>query len=71
MKEIEKKGEVFRTHLTHPKIKEIRGEGLILSVELEDEGLTKKVVEKSLQNGLILFYFLFTLFCLLHKRFFL
>ena len=60
MKEIEKKEEVFRTHLTHPKIKEIRGEGLILSVELEDEGLTKKVVEQSLQNGLILFYFLFT-----------
>jgi len=60
MKEVKKKEKVFRTNLTHPKIKEIRGEGLILSIELEDEELTKKVVEQSLQNGLILFYFLFT-----------
>ena len=60
MKEVEKKEKIFRTNLTHPKIKEIRGEGLILSLELGNEELTKKVVEKSLEKGLILFYFLFT-----------
>jgi acetylornithine/succinyldiaminopimelate/putrescine aminotransferase len=60
MKEVEEKEQLFRTHLNHPKIKEIRGEGLILSVELEIEELTQKVVEQSLENGLILFYFLFT-----------
>jgi len=60
MKEVDKKEQLFRAHLTHPKIKEIRGTGLILSVELDSEELTKKVVEKSLENGLILFYFLFT-----------
>ena len=60
MKEVDKKEQLFRTHLSHPKIKEIRGTGLILSVELDSEELTKKVVEKSLENGLILFYFLFT-----------
>ena len=60
MKEVDKKEELFREHLNHPKIKEIRGTGLILSVELDSEELTKKVVEKSLENGLILFYFLFT-----------
>jgi len=60
MKEVEEKEQLFRTHLKHPKIKEIRGEGLILSVELEIEELTQKVVEQSLENGLILFYFLFT-----------
>ena len=60
MKKIEEKELLFRTHLKHTKIKEIRGEGLILSVELENEELTQKVVEKSLENGLILFYFLFT-----------
>ena len=32
-------------------------------MELENELLTKKVVEKSLENGLILFYFLFTKTC--------
>ncbi|MDC0201858.1 aminotransferase class III-fold pyridoxal phosphate-dependent enzyme [Flavobacteriales bacterium] len=60
MKEVEQKEELFRTHLSHPKIKEIRGRGLILSVELDSEELSKKIVEESLENGLILFYFLFT-----------
>ena len=60
IREIKDKRGTFRTHLSHPKIKEIRGKGLILSIELGDEKLTKKVVEKSLENGLILFYFLFT-----------
>ena len=60
MDEIDKKEQLFRTHLSHPKINEIRGAGLILSVELDSEELTRKVVEKSLENGLILFYFLFT-----------
>tara|TARA_B100001094_G_scaffold84376_1_gene80683 strand:- start:1436 stop:2611 length:1176 start_codon:yes stop_codon:yes gene_type:complete len=60
MNEADKKEKLFREHLNHPKIKEIRGTGLILAVELDSEELTKKVVEKSLENGLILFYFLFT-----------
>lgn len=60
MKEVHRKEQLFREHLQHPKIKEIRGEGLILSVELGDIETTQKVVEQSLQNGLILFYFLFT-----------
>jgi len=60
MKEVAKKEQLFRTHLKHPKIKEIRGEGLMLSIEFEDEKLAQKVVEQSLENGLILFYFLFT-----------
>ena len=60
MKEVERKEQLFRKHLKHPEIKEIRGKGLMLAVEFEDEKLAKKVVEQSLENGLILFYFLFT-----------
>ena len=60
MKEVDQKEQLFRTHLKHPKIKKIRGEGLILAVEFEDEEIARKVVEQSLENGLILFYFLFT-----------
>ena len=60
IKEVEKKEQLFRKHLQHSKIKEIRGKGLMLSIEFRDEILAKKTVEKSLKKGLILFYFLFT-----------
>ena len=60
MQEVEKKEQLFREHLQHPQIKEIRGEGLMLAIEFEDEELAQKVVEQSLEKGLILFYFLFT-----------
>ena len=60
MHEVEKKEQLFLKHLNHPKIKEIRGEGLMLALEFENEELAKKVVEQSLEKGLILFYFLFT-----------
>ena len=60
MKDVDKKEQLFREHLNHAKIKEIRGKGLMLSVEFKDEELAKKVVDQSLENGLILFYFLFT-----------
>ena len=60
MNQIAHKEQLFRNHLKHPKIKEIRGSGLMLAIELDNEILAKKVVEHSLNKGLILFYFLFT-----------
>jgi len=60
MQKVDEKEQLFKLNLKHPKIKEIRGEGLMLAIEFEDELLVKKVVEESLVNGLILFYFLFT-----------
>ena len=60
LSDINEKERLFRKHLTHPKIKEIRGKGLMLAIELDDENLAKKLVEQSLKNNLILFYFLFT-----------
>ena len=32
----------------------------MLAIEFDDEDLVQKVVEQSLENGLLLFYFLFT-----------
>jgi len=60
MQEVSNKEKIFRENLIHPKIKEIRGEGLMLAIEFEDEKLVNKIVNESLSNGLILFYFLFT-----------
>ena len=60
MNEVEKKEGLFRKHLIHPKIKEIRGQGLMLAIELDNKEIAQRVVEESLEKGLILFYFLFT-----------
>ena len=58
--DVAEKEKLFRKYLKHPKIIEIRGKGLMLAIEFDDEEIVKNVVEKSLDNGLILFYFLFT-----------
>ncbi len=60
MKEVNLKTKIFKENLKHPKIKEIRGDGLMLAVEFESEELAQKIVKNSLEKGLILFYFLFT-----------
>ena len=60
MELVDKKEKLFRTHLKHKKIKEVRGKGLMLAVEFDSEELAQEVVKKCLQKGLILFFFLFT-----------
>tara|TARA_B100001250_G_scaffold202980_1_gene174051 strand:+ start:10712 stop:11905 length:1194 start_codon:yes stop_codon:yes gene_type:complete len=60
MQEVAKKEKLFRRHLEHPKIIEIRGRGLMLAIEFKNEELASKVVVEGLKKGLILFYFLFT-----------
>ena len=57
--DIYKKEMIFREYLSHQKIIEIRGKGLLLAIEFGDKILAKKIVEESLNKGLILFYFLF------------
>ena len=57
--DIYKKEMIFREYLSHQKIIEIRGKGLMLAIEFGDKILAKKLVEESLKKGLILFYFLF------------
>jgi acetylornithine/N-succinyldiaminopimelate aminotransferase len=51
--------EVFRNNLIHPLIKSIRGDGLLLAVQLEKAEYVKKVVARAPEYGLILDYFLF------------
>ena len=57
---IERKEALFRKHLQHKKIKEVRGKGLMLAIELNDVELCQKVVERGYEEGLITFFFLFT-----------
>lgn len=50
---------LFRQNLKHPEIKEIRGRGLLLAVELGDADFMHKVATRALENGLITDWFLF------------
>ena len=53
------KEKLFRKFLRHPNIKEIRGKGLLLAVELGNTELMHKVVRKAVDIGLITDWFLF------------
>jgi acetylornithine/N-succinyldiaminopimelate aminotransferase len=54
-----KKEKIFRALLRHSAIKEIRGKGLMLALEFNNEELCKKVIEKCLKKGIIVDWFLF------------
>jgi acetylornithine/succinyldiaminopimelate/putrescine aminotransferase len=49
----------FRKYLSHPAIKEIRGKGLLLAVELDSSEIMHKTVKKAVDTGLLTDWFLF------------
>ncbi|SHG43495.1 aspartate aminotransferase family protein [Winogradskyella jejuensis] len=53
------KEKLIRQHLQHPKIKEIRGRGLMLAALTESANITNEVILKAKDQGLILFWLLF------------
>jgi len=54
-----RKEQLFRKHLHHSQIKEIRGTGLMLAVLVDTPELASKIILKSLEKGLLLFWLLF------------
>ena len=57
MQEIPEKETLFRFELNHPKIKSIRGKGLMLAPILENAELANQVVLKCIDRGLHSFGF--------------
>lgn len=53
------KEQLIRKHLEHPLIKEIRGKGLMLAAIVDSPELAAKIIHRSLEKGLILFFLLF------------
>jgi acetylornithine/N-succinyldiaminopimelate aminotransferase len=49
---------LFRELLVHPAIKQVRGKGLMLAVELADFDLNKKIIDRCIANGVITDWFL-------------
>ena len=56
---IEKKEKLFRKLLSHKKVININGLGLMLGVQFENEKMCDMVIKKCRDNGLLTFYFLF------------
>jgi len=55
---VEAKGELFKTLLKHPAIKEVRGRGLMIAVEFESFELNKKIIDVCIEDGVISDWFL-------------
>jgi acetylornithine/N-succinyldiaminopimelate aminotransferase len=55
---VAEKEALFRQCLVHPAIKEIRGKGLMLAVELKDFDTNKKIIDRCIENGVITDWFL-------------
>jgi len=63
-KYINKKREYFISNLQHHKIQKIYGVGLMIALEFENEKACQDIVQKTLYNGVISFYFLFNKKCM-------
>ncbi len=58
------KGAQFLSRLQHPLIRETRGIGLMLAIELDNTTIVKSVINNCLSNGLITDWFLFADNCI-------
>lgn len=56
--QVPEKEALIRRLLVHPAIKEIRGKGLMLAIELENFELNKKIIDRCIENGVITDWFL-------------
>ena len=55
----ESKARLFRQHLQHPKIKEIRNLGLMMAVVVDDFDTLKPIIDRAIGLGVITDWFLF------------
>ncbi len=62
--EINKKEELFKSLLVHPKIKSIRSLGLWLALEFDSFETNRKIVDSCISNGVLADWFLFAPHCL-------
>jgi acetylornithine/N-succinyldiaminopimelate aminotransferase len=59
MKDVNHKSNLIRSLLVHPAIKQIKGKGLMLSLDFIDTEKNLKIIETCVKNGLIVDWFLF------------
>lgn len=58
VEQVPAKEALFKKLLVHPAIKEVRGKGLMLAVDLKNFEFNKKVIDRCIENGIITDWFL-------------
>jgi acetylornithine/N-succinyldiaminopimelate aminotransferase len=58
VEQVAEKEVLIKGLLVHPAIKQVRGKGLMLAIELEDFDLNKKIIDRCIANGVITDWFL-------------
>jgi acetylornithine/N-succinyldiaminopimelate aminotransferase len=58
IEQVEHKANLMRELLVHPAIRQVRGMGLIMAIELENFDFNKQVIDRCLANGVITDWFL-------------
>lgn len=56
---VEKKANLFKELLIHPKIKEIRNKGLMMAIEFDDFDILKPIIDRAISKGVITDWFLY------------
>lgn len=59
LEQVERKTNLFKKLLVHPKIKSIRNKGLMMAVEFESFEVLKPIIDRAIENGVITDWFLF------------
>lgn len=60
IKKVKEKEQLFLQLLQHSSIKNVRSTGLLIAVELENAELTRQVIDRCMQQGVIMDWFLFS-----------
>ena len=61
---VEEKELLFRQLLNHPKIRQVRSNGLLIAVEFDDFESNKQVIDACINKGLLTDWFLFAPNCM-------
>ena len=61
---VSRQGKLFMSLLKHPDIRSIRGLGLFIALEFENEKINQEVIKRCLAKGVITDWFLFAPNCL-------
>ena len=57
--DVERKANLFKSLLIHPKIKEVRNKGLMMAVEFDDFATLKPIIDRAISKGVITDWFLY------------